>query len=480
MEEMIKEAFASGNLIEILIRNYQVPTVGIFMGCSDGCVMIKSASDGIAIVNIKDIVKIANHKNFVETPEEPSLKISENFVEPEPFDNIEPEPEVEPEEGDENPEEASGSIEEKESGNSGDSFESIPYSLFKLPSEKPEVKVVGRIDLDAIRDPRKKVHTQPAAYDMPAPNSRYSRPRPSAPRHRAPQPSYPSYFYEKGIEPKGSIMRIGPAFGFIKDNEDKQVYLNCNEILTPRGTQTPGVGDSMVFTYATNPQGTVAKCAHIPMTIARQLDLIEEIMGRDRRNARLLSAQLQQEFPDDENIIYSLQGLGMVNYTQLPPRQRLDAQQVLERIEKGEPVDGKSILRAEKELSENTVYDDYKHYAQTLLSYAEKNERGICYQLLSRMVKMARMNDMEDDAQDIIQQAMALYKYNNENIYQYFSSLRDATPSYTQERDASAGSDDDADASADDVPEDEENMEISEETVSTDSASDEDEAVENE
>lgn len=233
-------------------------------------------------------------------------------------------------------------------------------------------------------------------------------------------------------------MRKGPAFGFIQNSDGKQVYMNCNEIVSRRGGNIPSQGDDVVFTPGSNQQGEIAKCVHLPMSIGEQLEFIEEIMGRDRRNARMLASQLQREYHDDENVMAALQSLGMAGYNQMPQRQRFDARQVLDMIARGEHVDGRMVLRAERELSDNAVYDDYKHYADTLLNYAIEEDHTICYQLLSRMIKMARANDSEDDAQDIIDQAIELYKDSNENICQYFMGLRELHPAASSEEEGDA------------------------------------------
>lgn len=77
MEEMIREAFAPGNSVEILLRNYKVPTVGRFVGCSDGCLMLRTSRGNAIIVNVADIVRIALRPQYAS--ENPAAE--DSFIE---------------------------------------------------------------------------------------------------------------------------------------------------------------------------------------------------------------------------------------------------------------------------------------------------------------------------------------------------------------------------------------------------------------
>lgn len=416
MEEIIRETFSPGKTVEILLRSYKVPTVGVFMKCNDGCVMIRTLRGDFIIINIADIVRITlRNFNKTEIPE-----VEQTYKSIETDEEINEEPAMSMTQASESDLDSDQGLESV--SNEDDESDEIRVAdfinndLFKLPTEKPGVKVVGHIDLSAIRDTRKK--SQENDFES-------QRGAEMNPRSWKNSSTYPTYFYTEGIRPKGKIIRKGPAFGFIMNKGGNQVYMNCNEILTRGRESVPAQGDDVVFTSGTNQQGEIAKCVHFPMSIGEQLELIEEIMGRDRRNARLLALQLLKEYPNDENVNAALQALGIINFNQGQPRQRFDVSQVLDMIDRGQHVDGKHILMAERELGENAVYDDYKHYAETLLNYAKEEEHAVCYQLLSRMIKMARANDSEEDARDIIDKAVELYKDENENICRYFQSLRE-------------------------------------------------------
>lgn len=272
MESLIYDNFKYGNAVEVFIKGNMFPIEAKFIKCSRGGVLLKTESGKKMVLPVDMIamIKMANvpqrHTPYMQDQTQPFAP--ENF-QSEPSSSalppIEEKSENEP-------------LENKEDESPADN------TLFKLPSEKPQLKILGSIELE--ESDKKRNRFKPSYQPSSQSNATLA-----------------EDFRETMIESQGVIKSVGPVYGYIKTPDGPDIYVNRGEFLYRQGdNEILEPGSPVVFSLGSNWKGLMAKCVHRPMTVGEQLDFIGDLADTDVRNARLLARQLVQLFPDSEEI----------------------------------------------------------------------------------------------------------------------------------------------------------------------------------
>lgn len=244
MEEIINEFIKEGDRILIYFTN-SMPFKGTFIKCYNGFIVANNKMGRTTIMRVEDINRVM--KMDIDNPE---IAI----IEEEPDDSL--------------------SISETVSSD----------NVFEIEKPMQSLKIIGKVNLDEIEPHRKE-------------------------RIRR-GPANEGYEVEDDIEedtglqilPMGKISAIGPKFGFI-DYGRETLYFNIGEVIKGWQNEAPlSKGDDVIFTRSENARGIVAKCVHRPWSVSRQLRTIDNLSSVDTRNAKLLSAQLTEAFPNNEEI----------------------------------------------------------------------------------------------------------------------------------------------------------------------------------
>lgn len=255
MEEVINELLKEGDRIVVYFTN-SAPYKGEFIKCTHGILVANNKQGRITLMRVSDISRVIKNPEreftFPEAMDKADDTLSDNDL-------------------------ATEESGESESGSRDPNLYEVELPELAVP------KVLGRVDLNKV-DPRR------------------------ADRMRRMQSAKvfadDSTVDDNGIKiaPMGVITAIGPKFGFIEDNGETR-YFNIGEVMKGWSNETPlEKGDEVVFSPAENAHGKVAKCVHRPWSISRQIRTAEQMAYRDQRNAKLLATQLNEAFPDDEDV----------------------------------------------------------------------------------------------------------------------------------------------------------------------------------
>ncbi len=309
MESLIIENFKFGNHVEIIFKGCPIPLEAKFLKCGDGAILVKSASGKKIIIPLNEIMMI--RQGVIPTAS--AVSISSNNFAPErnvlkgktftplvsipkgndKSDSTIPESTTTQSESDAEMlvevQTIGEALRDREGDGTGKTV--ISDDLFKLPSEqtdKPQLKILGSIELNEedLNRRRFRKETPDTVKD----------------------PEVGDDFRDTKIPAMGVLKSIGPVYGYIKMPDGPDIYCNRGEFLLRNGEDIqPYQGMPVVFTPGSNWKGTMAKCIHEPMTVGEQLELIEELLDTDLRNAKLLGRQLAEAFPDSQEVADALE-----------------------------------------------------------------------------------------------------------------------------------------------------------------------------
>lgn len=141
-------------------------------------------------------------------------------------------------------------------------------------------KVIGYINLDEIKDPRKKnkvVSEEETTKDAILANPK-----------------------NELLPSMGKILRMGPVYGWISpNNQEENLYFNTTELISYSGIiDAPRVGDEVIFTLGQNARGAMAVCIHKQCSRETIEDLIEKTQRYDTKT----SARLKKHIEDFDNL----------------------------------------------------------------------------------------------------------------------------------------------------------------------------------
>lgn len=205
----------------------------------------------------------------------------------------------------------------------------------------------------------------------------------------------------------GKIIRMGPAYGFIKPNsQESNLYFKTSELISYAGIiDSPIIGDEVVYSLGQNNQGQpIAVCIHKQCT----RDVVEELVEKYRYNPKT-SSRLKKHIEDFENLnieesddkgklVYYLYKVG-VN-----PNTSFSANEV------------------ERLFAENLSLEEYAIAIELLIDEVAKKDPSKCYNLFLRSSSHARSHKMYDDSKHLIEKALKVFKGEPGKI-KYFKGL---------------------------------------------------------
>lgn len=393
MNDLINQILRQGDDVEIIYAD-NTSIKATFVKASSDALLVES-DEGMMVVRYASVSSVlAPRKQIRQTP-----TVVEKTAE-ETSDQKAVAAEAEAEEAAESLADVSDSVYHAEAPDDSENpaepmDEDDPDSDVFSPIVGP--KVVGKIDLDAIVDPRRK---RPHIIITPSENN----------------PLVPA---------GGVVSSIGPAFGFIKSADGQNLYFGRGEVMQRNRNEELQLNTPVVFTPGRNDKGGVAKCVHVQMTMQEQLEWIERIEQYDSRNARMLAQQLLTAFPDDSDLAETLSQFNISHQAVSNPRARAGvpvADKVLSDVEHGLYVEPADLLRAEKEIAATKPYEEAMARISDLLEFAKTNSRPQCYQLFVRLTKLARQEGEMERCREILTDAIDFYS-NEAGSKTYFEGL---------------------------------------------------------
>jgi hypothetical protein len=255
MEEAINEFLHEGDRIVVYFLN-AAPFKGSFVKCCHGCLVVSNKLGRLTILRVEDVTRVQKSEPDYSEQQPASAEQTEEAA--------------------------------KESRN-----EDV-YEIEQPPLNN--LKIVGKVNLDEV-DPRRRERIR------------------KTPIHREEYAIEENLPEDNGVKipTMGVVSAIGPKFGFIEAANHETLYFNIGEVMKGWHNE-PSLekGDEVVYTRSENARGIVAKCVHHPWSVSRQLHVIDNIAYRDIRNAKLLAAQLNEAFPNDDSVRDELYNLRML------------------------------------------------------------------------------------------------------------------------------------------------------------------------
>ena len=248
-------------------------------------------------------------------------------------------------------------------------------------------KVVGFINLDEIKDSRKKnktVSEEEATKDTIL----------STPKNEL-------------LPSMGKILRMGPVYGWITpNNQEENLYFNTTELISYAGIiDAPRVGDEVIFTLGQNAQGAMAVCIHKQCS----RETIEELIEKTQRYDFKTSARLKKHIEDFENLSsnsidtnedlsYYLSKIGINTKKTFSPND------------------------VEKLFAENLSAEEYVRGINLLIDEVIKTDSSKSYNLFLRSFSYTKSHKMYDVSESLIRKALIVFK-KQEGKIRYFKGL---------------------------------------------------------
>lgn len=193
----------------------------------------------------------------------------------------------------------------------------------------------------------------------------------------------------------GKIVRMGPAYGFIKpNNQDNNVYFKTAELVSYAGIiDTPSNGDEVIYSLGQNSQGQpIAICVHKQCS----RDVVEDLIEKFRYDPKTCT-RLKKHIEDFDNLNSSpfVDSNGLVYY--------------LEKVGVN-PKASFSPNDVEKLFAENLSSDEYAIAIELLIDEVVKKDPAKCYNLFLRSSSYARSHKMYDVSKHLIEKALKVFK----------------------------------------------------------------------
>ena len=259
------------------------------------------------------------------------------------------------------------------------------YKPESAPLEGP--KVVGFINLDEIRDSRKKNKT--VSDEETAKDGILAIPK------------------NELLPSMGKIQRMGSLFGWISpNNQEEDLYFNTTELISYAGiVEAPCVGDEVIFTLGQNARGPMAVCILKQCSRETIADLIEKTQRYDTKT----SARLKKHIEEFDNFAINANNVNE------------DLTYYLSNVE----LTSKALLApddVEKAFAEKLSPNEYPIAIEYLIDVVEKREPSKCYNLYLRSTSYARSHKMFEVSKHLIEKALKTFK-GEEGKVKYFKGL---------------------------------------------------------
>lgn len=248
-------------------------------------------------------------------------------------------------------------------------------------------KVIGYINLDEIRDPKKK--------------------NKNASEEEKTKDTVMVGSKSEMLPSMGKILRMGPMYGWISQNDQEDnLYFNTTELVSYAGIiEAPCVGDEVIFTLGQNARGSMAVCIH--KQCARET--IEELIEKTQRYDPKTCARLKKYIEDfdnlftntietNENLTYYLNRIGVNIKMPFSPND------------------------AEKLFAEKLSAEEYAKGINLLIDEVIKTDPSKSYNLFLRSFSYTKSHKMYDVSESLIKKALVVFE-KQDGKTKYFKRL---------------------------------------------------------
>ena len=250
-------------------------------------------------------------------------------------------------------------------------------------------KIVGKIDLSTIKDPKKKKdNTSTSKVQQEVDNTS------------------PNYIDEDLLPSMGKIIRMGAVYGWIMpNNQTDNIYFNTQELVSYTGIiDSPKVGDEVIYSMSKNTQGPIAACIHKQCT----KEVVEELIDKFRFNTKTCSF-LKKHLDDYENINLANTNKGN------------ELGYYLNRVGV-ELYDSYSADETERLFAEKLSAEEYAKGVNLLIDEVVKSDLTKSYNLFLRSYSYTKSHKMYNESKVLVKKALRVFARHERKV-KYFKGL---------------------------------------------------------
>ena len=250
-------------------------------------------------------------------------------------------------------------------------------------------KIVGKIDLSTIKDPKKKKD-----------NTSTSKVQQEV------DDTSPNYIDEDLLPSMGKIIRMGAVYGWIMpNNQTDNIYFNTQELVSYTGIiDSPKVGDEVIYSMSKNTQGPIAACIHKQCT----KEVVEELIDKFRFNTKTCSF-LKKHLDDYENINLANTNKGN------------ELGYYLNRVGV-ELYDSYSADETERLFAEKLSAEEYAKGVNLLIDEVVKRDLTKSYNLFLRSYSYTKSHKMYNESKVLVEKALRVFARHEKKV-KYFKGL---------------------------------------------------------
>lgn len=250
-------------------------------------------------------------------------------------------------------------------------------------------KIVGKIDLSTIKDPKKKKD-----------NTSTSKVQQEV------DDTSPNYIDEDLLPSMGKIIRMGAVYGWIMpNNQTDNIYFNTQELVSYTGIiDSPKVGDEVIYSMSKNTQGPIAACIHKQCT----KEVVEELIDKFRFNTKTCSF-LKKHLDDYENINLANTNKGN------------ELGYYLNRVGV-ELYDSYSADETERLFAEKLSAEEYAKGVNLLIDEVVKSDLTKSYNLFLRSYSYTKSHKMYNESKVLVEKALRVFARHEKKV-KYFKGL---------------------------------------------------------
>ena len=250
-------------------------------------------------------------------------------------------------------------------------------------------KIVGKIDLSTIKDPKKKKdNTSTSEVQQEVADTS------------------PNYIDEDLLPSMGKIIRMGAVYGWIMpNNQTDNIYFNTQELVSYTGIiDSPKVGDEVIYSMSKNTQGPIAACIHKQCT----KEVVEELIDKFRFNTKTCSF-LKKHLDDYENINLANTNKGN------------ELGYYLNRVGV-ELYDSYSADETERLFAEKLSAEEYAKGVNLLIDEVVKSDLTKSYNLFLRSYSYTKSHKMYNESKVLVKKALRVFARHERKV-KYFKGL---------------------------------------------------------
>ena len=250
-------------------------------------------------------------------------------------------------------------------------------------------KIVGKIDLSTIKDPKKKKdNTSTSKVQQEVADTS------------------PNYIDEDLLPSMGKIIRMGAVYGWIMpNNQTDNIYFNTQELVSYTGIiDSPKVGDEVIYSMSKNTQGPIAACIHKQCT----KEVVEELIDKFRFNTKTCSF-LKKHLDDYENINLANTNKGN------------ELGYYLNRVGV-ELYDSYSADETERLFAEKLSAEEYAKGVNLLIDEVVKSDLTKSYNLFLRSYSYTKSHKMYNKSKALVKKALRVFARHERKV-KYFKGL---------------------------------------------------------